>query len=69
MSILEPLQNQSESLKSPGNLFLKKGTNPVLLLLIYFTADMPVVDKLNRRFLISSTYPEKNTDVFDYTGE
>ena len=26
--ILEPLKNQSEFWKSPGNLFLKKGTNP-----------------------------------------
>ena len=29
MWILEPLKNQSESWKSPGHLFLKKGTNPV----------------------------------------
>ena len=29
MRILEPLKNQSESWKSPGNLCLKKGTNPV----------------------------------------
>ena len=29
MWILEPLKNQSESWKSPGNLFLKKGMNPV----------------------------------------
>ena len=28
MWILEPLKNQSESWKSPGNLFVKKGTNP-----------------------------------------
>ena len=27
--ILEPLKNQFESWKSPGNLFLTKGTNPV----------------------------------------
>ena len=27
--ILETLKNQSESWKSSGNLFLKKGTNPV----------------------------------------
>ena len=26
------LKNQSESWKSPENLFLKKGTNPVILL-------------------------------------
>ena len=31
MWILEPLKNQSESWKSSGNLFLKKGTNPVSL--------------------------------------
>ena len=30
MWILEHLKNQSESWKSPGNLFLKKGTNHVL---------------------------------------
>ena len=29
MGILEPLKNLSESWKSPGNLFLKKGANPV----------------------------------------
>ena len=29
MWILESWKNQSESWKSPGNLFLKKGTNPV----------------------------------------
>ena len=29
MWILEPLKNQSESWKSPGNLFLKIGMNPV----------------------------------------
>ena len=29
MLILEPLKNQYESWKSPGNLLLKKGTNPV----------------------------------------
>ena len=29
MRNLEPFKNQSGSLKSPGNLFLKKGTNPV----------------------------------------
>ena len=29
MWILEALKNQSESWKSPGNLFLNKGTNPV----------------------------------------
>ena len=34
--ILEPLKNQSESWKSPGNLFLKKGTNPVLKCLYVF---------------------------------
>ena len=28
LSILESWKNQSEFLKSPGNLFLKKGTNP-----------------------------------------
>ena len=28
MLILEPLKNQSESWKSPGNMSLKKGTNP-----------------------------------------
>ena len=32
MSILEPLKNQSEPWKSPGNLFLKKGTNPVFII-------------------------------------
>ena len=30
MTILEPLKNQSESWKSPGNLFLKKGMNLVV---------------------------------------
>ena len=30
MWILELLKNQSDSWKSPGNLCLKKGTNPVL---------------------------------------
>ena len=29
MRILQPLKNQSESWKSPGNLFLKKGANYV----------------------------------------
>ena len=29
MLILDALKNQSESWKSPGNLFLNKGTNPV----------------------------------------
>ena len=29
MCNLEPLENQVESWKSPGNLFLLKGTNPV----------------------------------------
>ena len=32
--ILEPLKNQSEPWKSPGNLFLKKDTNPVYYLVI-----------------------------------
>ena len=32
MWILESLKNQSELWKSPGNLFLKKATNPVVTL-------------------------------------
>ena len=68
MWILEPLKNQSESLKSPGNLFLKKGMNPVFLLLLFFTANMAVLDKVNGRFLTSSTYPEKTRRIWLYWG-
>ena len=36
MGILQSWKNQSESWKSPGNLFLKKGTNPVF----YYTCTL-----------------------------
>ena len=45
MWILEALKNQSESWKSTGNLFLKKGTNPVymsvdsIMILLEFVLD------------------------------
>ena len=44
MWILESWKNQSESWKSPGNLFLKKGTNPVFTeidkFLVYVQSDL-----------------------------
>ena len=36
MGILQSWKNQSESWKSPGNLFLKKGTNPVIIISGFF---------------------------------